>query len=90
MIRTNIRINIRITNIRIFEYSNIFVTLWFKVILPEFSLGPIESIFMIIDCFSGPHWKMNSVKIPPKLLSRQPQCQLSLPVLSSFNFSFYL
>ena len=27
MIRTNVRINIRIKNIRIFEYSNIFVTL---------------------------------------------------------------
>ena len=27
LIRTNVRINIRIENIRIFEYSNIFVTL---------------------------------------------------------------
>ena len=28
MIRTNIRIDIRIKKIRIFKYSNIFVTLW--------------------------------------------------------------
>ena len=30
MIRTNVRINIRIKNIRIFKYSNIFVTLCIK------------------------------------------------------------
>ena len=32
-IDANIRINIRIKNIRIFEYSNIFVTLWFVHLL---------------------------------------------------------
>ena len=31
MIRTNVRINIRIKNIRIFKYSNIFVTLCFMI-----------------------------------------------------------
>ena len=57
MIRTNIRINIRIKNIRIFEYSNIFVTLWnttfqlkcnAAIFLATFPLPP-KSFFLLLS-----------------------------------------
>ena len=44
MIRTNIRINIWIKNIRIFEYSNIFVTLCFVAIYMTMIERPLYEV----------------------------------------------
>ena len=45
MIRTNIRMNIRIKNIRVFEYSNIFVTLWTEETIFLNYSHPLESAY---------------------------------------------
>ena len=52
MMRANVRINIRIKNIRIFEYSNIFVTLWTR-------LAPVLCFYNLNSIFY--HWYQQNI-----------------------------